>query len=147
MLQGFFIAKTGAQRSVDRELGGRLRTMAAPLTATAAPPTARGPVSHRGRNPFVYAHLPARFMFFFFRFSVCNDMVACMIQGNTFCDISSSRSLSASFLPYGIRINITFFVLAGVGAITYILSRRLKAEEYETAHAREEVVHIDEDND
>ncbi|KAI8327945.1 major facilitator superfamily domain-containing protein [Choanephora cucurbitarum] len=67
--------------------------------------------------------------------------------GPAICGAIWSASLSASFLPYDIRINITFFVLAGVGAVTYILSRRLKAEEYETAHAREEVVHIVEDDD
>lgn len=50
--------------------------------------------------------------------------------------------MSTTSIPYQIRINITFVVLAIVGLVTYILSKKLKAEDYETAHAREEVVHI-----
>ncbi|KAI8334877.1 major facilitator superfamily domain-containing protein [Blakeslea trispora] len=67
--------------------------------------------------------------------------------GPAICGAIWSASLSATSIPYDIRINITFVVLACIGVTTYILSRRLKAEEYETAHAREEVVHINENND
>lgn len=37
-------------------------------------------------------------------------------------------------------MNITFAVLAGIGLVTYFFSKGLKPDDYETAHAREEVV-------
>lgn len=55
-------------------------------------------------------------------------------------------SLSSTVIPYQIRINLTFVVLAVIGTITYVLSRRLEAKDYETAQAREEVVHIKQDD-
>lgn len=57
-----------------------------------------------------------------------------------------TSSLSSTVIPYQIRINITFVVLAAIGTITFVLSKRLDANDYETAHAREEVVHIKQDD-
>lgn len=51
-------------------------------------------------------------------------------------------SLSATWIPYNIRVNITFAVLSLIGVVTWFLSKKLNPEELETAHAREEVVDI-----
>lgn len=64
----------------------------------------------------------------------------------TNANIRLYSSLSTTVIPYQIRINITFVVSAIIGTITFILSKRLDAKDYETAHAREEVVHIKQDN-
>ncbi|KAI8076530.1 major facilitator superfamily domain-containing protein [Gilbertella persicaria] len=66
--------------------------------------------------------------------------------GPAICGTIWSASLSADFLPYIARVNTTFFVLACIGAITYILSKRLDPNDYETAQAREEVVHVDDED-
>ncbi|KAI8971537.1 major facilitator superfamily domain-containing protein [Mycotypha africana] len=64
--------------------------------------------------------------------------------GPAICGTVWAASLSATFFPFQLRVNITFFVLALIGTITYILSKRLNPDNYETAHAREEVVHVHE---
>ncbi|KAF1804084.1 major facilitator superfamily domain-containing protein [Mucor lusitanicus] len=66
--------------------------------------------------------------------------------GPAICGAVWSLSLSSTVIPYQIRINITFVVLAAIGTITFVLSKRLDANDYETAHAREEVVHIKQDD-
>ncbi|KAL7316843.1 hypothetical protein PS15m_003279 [Mucor circinelloides] len=66
--------------------------------------------------------------------------------GPAICGAVWSLSLSSTVIPYQIRINLTFVVLAVIGTITYVLSRRLEAKDYETAQAREEVVHIKQDD-
>jgi hypothetical protein len=67
--------------------------------------------------------------------------------GPAICGAMWSASLSATILPFQLRINITFVFLALIGVATYILSSKLKPEDYETAHAREEVVHIQEEQE
>ncbi|KAI9471941.1 MAG: major facilitator superfamily domain-containing protein [Benjaminiella poitrasii] len=67
--------------------------------------------------------------------------------GPAICGTIWSASLSAAFLPYHIRINTTFVFLAMIGTLTFTLSKRLDPKDYETAHAREEVVHIHEEEE
>lgn len=55
----------------------------------------------------------------------------------------SYSALSANWLPYVVRVNVSFVFLAFIGGITFVLSRRLDPEEYETAQSREEVVDVD----
>jgi hypothetical protein len=55
------------------------------------------------------------------------------------------RSLSAGFIPYPIRVNLSFITLSICGAVTCILARKLDPKDYETAHAREEVVLVEEE--
>lgn len=64
--------------------------------------------------------------------------------GPAICGAIWSISLAAKWIPYSIRVNIAFTVLAMIAAITYTLSKKLNPEELETAHAREEVVHTNE---
>lgn len=67
--------------------------------------------------------------------------------GPAICGSIWSASLSATLLPYQVRINVTFVALAIIGTCTYVMSKSLKPEDYETAHAREEVVHIQEEQE
>ncbi|KAI7907138.1 major facilitator superfamily domain-containing protein [Cokeromyces recurvatus] len=67
--------------------------------------------------------------------------------GPAICGTIWSASLSLTFLPYQLRINTTFILLAAIGALTFSLSKRLDPNDYETAHAREEVVHIYEEEE
>ncbi|KAI8095961.1 major facilitator superfamily domain-containing protein [Thamnidium elegans] len=60
--------------------------------------------------------------------------------GPAMCGVIWSASLSSTWIPYSIRVNIAFVVLAGIGLFTYYLSTKLNADDYETAHSREEVV-------
>ncbi|KAI8638831.1 major facilitator superfamily domain-containing protein [Parasitella parasitica] len=66
--------------------------------------------------------------------------------GPAICGAVWSLSLSSTAIPFTIRINVAFVVLAGIGTVTFLLSKKLDAKDYETAHAREEVVHIKQDN-
>ncbi|KAI9245057.1 major facilitator superfamily domain-containing protein [Sporodiniella umbellata] len=63
--------------------------------------------------------------------------------GPAICGSLWSAALSADWLPYILRVNVSFGFLACIGATTFVLSRRLSPEDYETARSREEVVSID----
>ncbi|KAG1184051.1 hypothetical protein G6F36_007988 [Rhizopus arrhizus] len=63
--------------------------------------------------------------------------------GPAICGSLWSAALSANWLPYVVRVNVSFVFLVFVGGITFVLSRRLDPEEYETAQSREEVVDVD----
>lgn len=77
-------------------------------------------------------------------FGHCKYIIYRQIIANT--NVRLYSSLSTTVIPYQIRINITFAVSAVIGTITFILSKKLNEKDYETAHAREEVVHIKQDN-
>ncbi|RCI06858.1 hypothetical protein CU098_008806 [Rhizopus stolonifer] len=63
--------------------------------------------------------------------------------GPAICGSLWSAALSANWLPYIFRVNVSFVFLALIGGATFVLSRRLDPEDYETAHSREEVVNVD----
>ncbi|KAI8372533.1 major facilitator superfamily domain-containing protein [Choanephora cucurbitarum] len=67
-------------------------------------------------------------------FSQCCSAAMSAI-GPTISSVIWSASLSATSLPYDVRINITFFVLTCIVSVTYILCRRLKPEKYEAPQA------------
>ncbi|KAI8393986.1 major facilitator superfamily domain-containing protein [Radiomyces spectabilis] len=60
--------------------------------------------------------------------------------GPASCGIIWSSSLAAHWIPFPIRVNISFLFLTVVGAVTFYSSKRLDSMDYEVAAAREEVV-------
>ncbi|CEG62755.1 hypothetical protein RMATCC62417_00033 [Rhizopus microsporus] len=64
-------------------------------------------------------------------------------MGPAVCGSLWSAALATTWLPYTIRVNVSFVFLALIGTVTFILSKRLDPEYYEQAHTREETVEVD----